>query len=70
MLLTEKTHETTGRSKRPASFRIFVDLGNCPGDASGGQPDALLGACMLTVGRGLAPAESQHSVHIDNWLHP
>ena len=26
--------------------------------------------CTLTVGRGLAPAESQHSVHIDNWLHP
>lgn len=26
--------------------------------------------CTLTVGRWLAPAESQHSVHIDNWLHP
>jgi len=26
--------------------------------------------CALIVGRGLAPAESQHSVHIDNWLHP
>ena len=42
MSLTEKTHETTGRSKRPASFRIFVGLGNCPDDAAGGQPDALL----------------------------
>ena len=42
MSLTEKTHKATGRSKRPASFHIFVSPGNCPANASGGQPDALL----------------------------
>ena len=41
-VLNGKIDKISGRSLWPASFRMYVGLGNCPVPWFGGQPDALL----------------------------
>ena len=67
-VLNGKLKIIAGRLIWPASFYIYVGLGDCPVIASVGQPDALL--AMYANRRARACSRRKHTPDIETMLSP